>query len=315
MTPSATVLRNRLTARARIRQLQVFVRVAELGSATKAGLALGLTQPAVTQALADLEGLIECALFIRHARGMLITDVGETLLQVARKILAAVDEGADRLAISMNAADQLRIVAIPGALGGILARAIARFTDSHPEVMLYVEEAAHPRAQAVLLARSDIDIALCHSPAVIPAGWEFAPLVPDPFIVVGGRQHPLGRRSSVSIEQLKKATWIVAPFGTGARAAFDRLFEHEDAVPQTLRLSTSEPDLYRALLQHKPLLAYLSLSFIDADIQAGRLVEIRHRAAAAQRHIGLLARTGGLSDVAQRFAACLQECATPETIS
>ena len=76
MSANASVLRNRLIARARIRHLEVLVRVAELGSVKHAAEVIGLTQPAVTHVLSDLEALLECALFLRHARGMRPTPIG-----------------------------------------------------------------------------------------------------------------------------------------------------------------------------------------------------------------------------------------------
>ena len=65
---SATVLRNRLLSRARLRQLHLFVKVAELQTVKRAAEAVGITQPSATLALADLEQLLSCPLFLRHSR-------------------------------------------------------------------------------------------------------------------------------------------------------------------------------------------------------------------------------------------------------
>lgn len=63
MRLTATVLTNRLMARARFRHLQALVRLCELGSLQRTAAAMGITQPAVTHLLADLESLLEISLF------------------------------------------------------------------------------------------------------------------------------------------------------------------------------------------------------------------------------------------------------------
>ena len=79
---SASVLLNRLQARARLRHLQVLVKVAELRNLRRSAEALGLSQPAVTQLLADLERLVELPLFERHARGVRLTDAGRHFMEL-----------------------------------------------------------------------------------------------------------------------------------------------------------------------------------------------------------------------------------------
>ena len=88
-TPSASVLLNRLQAKARFRHLQVLVRLGELNSIRRTADALGLSQPAVTQCLADLERLVEIRLFDRHARGLRVTRAGRDVLPLARRMLDA----------------------------------------------------------------------------------------------------------------------------------------------------------------------------------------------------------------------------------
>lgn len=81
---NATVLLKRLLARARLRHLQVLVLVAELASFRKAGQAIGMTQPAVSQVVADIEALLGVELFQRHARGARPTAICRELLPTAR---------------------------------------------------------------------------------------------------------------------------------------------------------------------------------------------------------------------------------------
>lgn len=73
---NALVLRTRLSNRARVKQIETFVAVAELGSVSQAARRLGISQPGVTKHLKDLEGLLDAPLFLRHAKGMTLSTTG-----------------------------------------------------------------------------------------------------------------------------------------------------------------------------------------------------------------------------------------------
>ena len=67
--------------------MQAFVEVADLGSTKKASAEMAVTQPAVTHLLAELEKLVGTRLFLRHAKGMKLTDAGTLLLPQARVLV------------------------------------------------------------------------------------------------------------------------------------------------------------------------------------------------------------------------------------
>ncbi|KAF1051324.1 MAG: HTH-type transcriptional regulator GbpR [Stenotrophomonas maltophilia] len=72
-------------------QVRAFVRVAELGSVSRAAEALFRAQSVVTRAISELEARLRAPLFERHANGMRPTDLGEHLLPRARRVLAELD--------------------------------------------------------------------------------------------------------------------------------------------------------------------------------------------------------------------------------
>src|SRR5437899_1980836 len=75
-------------------QLLYFVTVAEEGQLTRAAKRLHLAQPALSQAISQLEGELGVELFERHARGVNLTHAGEVFLEKARIALAAGEEAA-----------------------------------------------------------------------------------------------------------------------------------------------------------------------------------------------------------------------------
>ena len=96
--PSAHALLNRLLARGKLRQLQVLLQLAELGSVQRTAPVVGMTQSGVSQTLASLEALLDIPLFIRHARGVLPTPACLELLPTVRQLMLGVAQGAESLA-------------------------------------------------------------------------------------------------------------------------------------------------------------------------------------------------------------------------
>lgn len=86
LTPS--VLFNRLLGRVRLKHLQLAIAIADLQSLHRAAFAIGLSQPAATHALAELESALGGPLFERHSKGMRLTGLGDAVLPLLRASLA-----------------------------------------------------------------------------------------------------------------------------------------------------------------------------------------------------------------------------------
>lgn len=291
MKPTADTLRQRLLTRARLRHWAGFARVAELGSVRKAAEAIGIAQPALTGLLADLESLIGAPLFERHARGMHLTALGRELLPTARRMLGAVDDAAEQAAALLSDAQHVvRVGAIGGAVGGLLAPALPALARRHPELLIQLVEADAPQLDQ-LVARGEIDVAVCRTPARVPQGWCFEPLLSDRFVVVAGRGHPLARRRRLTVEQLRGHVWLAMPSGSAARRMFDALFAG-DVTPPMCQVSSRVPTVLWAMLRAQPLLALIPASVVRPLIAAGELAELRFEHRLDMEPIGALCRQG-----------------------
>lgn len=272
MPPSSEVIRHRLLARTRLRHWQGFARVAELGSVRKAAEALGLAQPALTGVLADLESLLGAPLFERHARGMRLTGLGHELLPVARSLLGAVADAAEQsAAMQSGGSGSVRIGAIEGAVSGLLTLALPLLAHRDPDLLVHVIEADAPQLDQ-LVARGEIDMALCRAPAIVPEGWVFEAVLHDRFLVVAGPGHRLVREGCVSLEQLRQETWLSTPAVSIARQMADALFG--DAPPRQCRVSVRSTSLLWSMLAGGQLLALVPASVARQLLGAGELVEI-----------------------------------------
>jgi DNA-binding transcriptional LysR family regulator len=288
--PNADALRRRLLARGRLRHWLGFARVAELGSVRKAAEAIGIAQPALTGLLADLELLLGAALFERHARGMRLTPAGHELLPAARRLLGAIDDAAERMvALQGRTQRVVRVGAIGGAVAGLLAPALPALAAAHPELLVQVAEADAIVLDS-LVARGDVDVALCREPATLPQGWGFEPLMQDRFVAVAGTGHALARGRKPTLDQLRRCTWLAMPVGSVARDTFDTLFAEQS--PPLCQVSSRIPTVLWSMLKSQPLLALIPASVAQPLLQTGELVEVPLPRVMAMAQIGALTPAG-----------------------
>lgn len=309
MTVNATALRNRLISRARLRNILVFVKTAELGTTRLGAESAGMTQPSASQSLAELEALLQTPLFFRHSRGMSLTPAGQALLPLARRLLDVVDEGAHRVAaLQGSASGVVRIAAIAAAVQGLLMEALPRFSRDHSEIVLHLEEMEGKR-QIALIADGEIDICLCRHPGTLPEGWGFEPLLSDRFTIVCHPRHPLSSGVLVPLEQLAAETWLTVPVSMAARHALDRLFESAPSFPTLHSVVTTIPSLITEMLRSERLLALMPRRLVQREIASGQLAELPLPMELPLLDIGMLLPQSELNPALQRLAAFLHEYA------
>lgn len=257
---------------ARFRHLQAFLAVAELGTTQRAASAIGLSQPAITHLIADLEQYLECALFQRHARGMRPTDVGRELLPFVQRTLASLHGGLESVAFrTMSQGGLVRVGAIHGAISGLLVRALPAFGRSMPEVMVELQEATAAQTTA-LIANRAIDLMLCREPVVWPAGWEFSELLGDRLAIVCGPRHPWAAKRSLPFARLHREMWLLLPPTTTASRIFDELAAQHGFTPRYVKISaTAAPGMMVAQLQAERVVALVPYSAVRQQVELGLL--------------------------------------------
>ena len=307
---SATVMLARLQARARLRHLQLFVKLAELGNLKRSAEALSCSQPAATQLLADLERLTETPLFERHSRGMRITPAGDALLPGARRALQALADSSEALlAARRDSEGTVHVAALTSAIAGLLVRALPAFARHEPKLQVIVQErdADHCVEQ---LSRREVDVALCREPAAMPSGCRFHALVPDRFVVACGLQHPLANRKRVPWSTLARERWLLPPVQSAAREVIDQRMaalqlQVQAQVPVSAVI-TRVLSLTWAMLQADRLLTLTPYGVVRQLVEAGQLALVETTPAVPFAPMGVLMHEKGCSQATQRFVAYLE---------
>src|SRR3954447_13955065 len=196
------------------RRLLIFRSVARAGSISAAARELGWTQPAVSQHLRALERGAGCALLLRRASGVELTEPGRVLLAradaLAVQLHMAEEELADLTALRRG---RVRLAAYPSAAATLVPRAVAGLRARHPDVDVELAEAEPPEALA-LLSAGDADLGLVFSydgapPTEDVAGLVWRPLGEEPIALVVAADHPAARRRGLTLADLAEEPWIV----------------------------------------------------------------------------------------------------------
>jgi DNA-binding transcriptional LysR family regulator len=116
-------------------RVRVFHAVAEAGSFTRAAETLGLSQSAISRQISALEEDLDTPLFHRHARGLVLTERGEILLEAAREVAAKMAVAEARLSeVKDRPAGHLRINATVGFGAVWLTPHLRAFLDLYPDI-------------------------------------------------------------------------------------------------------------------------------------------------------------------------------------
>ncbi|MGZ4166624.1 MAG: LysR substrate-binding domain-containing protein [Solirubrobacteraceae bacterium] len=191
-------------------QLQSFVLVARLGSVKAAAAQLGVTEPAVSVAVAALRRELGDELFVRDGRGIALTAGGRRLAALASEILGLAEQARRSVQDSPGQA-RLMQVAVTNVVAEHVGPLIDAFTARDPGLEVAIESV--PGASlAELLEHRRADIVLGPSPPPEHAATIAAvPFLRCRLIVVAAPGHALAGRRDVPAEELAAQRWLVGP--------------------------------------------------------------------------------------------------------
>jgi DNA-binding transcriptional LysR family regulator len=224
----------------RLSQIRNFVSIVEAGSIRAAARSLGVSHPALTKSLRQLEDELRVQLVQRTTRGAAPTKPGRAFLARARVILAEVRKAEEEVATAAGERSGSVAVGLAPAPALMLGpAAFGRFLLHYPEARLRIVDGA--AASLLPMVRDEtLDLAIAAKPvAGVPAALKFRVLFRSTVVVAGRRGHPL--RAARSLRQLADARWIVVdpPGGGGfleralaaAGLPFPRRFVHCESYP------------------------------------------------------------------------------------
>ena len=281
-----------MTLRFTLRQLSVFITVAQSGTTTGASTALSMSQSAVSAALGELEDVANKLLFDRHGRRLVLNDAGRALLPHAM----AVVENAEALAREFEStALSLRIAASNTIGTYLLPSILTHFLAEHPSARLNVVIGnTHDVLEAVNTFDADLGLIEGSSEGF---NMRVEHWLDDEMVVVTSPNHPLA--GSTRRKELAKADWLVREPGSGTREIFElELGRSLGSLNIALELGNSEA--IRRILLNGYGVSCLSRHVVADDLAGGRLVVVKAKLPSIRRSFSIAqhrskALTPGLS--------------------
>ncbi|MBL8348131.1 MAG: LysR family transcriptional regulator [Rubrivivax sp.] len=270
--------------RLRTRQLLLAAALGREKHLGRAAAELGISQPAATRLLQELEETLAARLFERNARGMTPTPAGEVLVRYARQVLN--DFGATRRELAALAAGlhgTLRVGSVPSALPPLLAPALAQFKAQHARVAVAIEVDTSD-VMLARLGRGEVELMLGR----LVEGHhddehETVPLLDEPQVAVARLGHPLldapdthagptpgaargagagagDNGEALTLRDLARWPWVVQPPGSPQASRFMAMMREAGAHRRIDVTETASTVATTALLEASDMLAVMPAS-------------------------------------------------------
>ncbi|ARU89336.1 LysR family transcriptional regulator [Pseudomonas sp. M30-35] len=253
-----------------LRQLQVFVAVAQQESVSRAAESLSLSQSATSTSVTELERQTDCQLFDRAGKRLTLNALGHQLLPQAVALIDRSKE-IERLLAGKSGFGTLNVGATLTVGNYLATLLIGNFMQLHPEcrVKLQVHNTAHVVQQ---VAHYELDLGLiegdCQHPDIDVQPW-----VEDELVVFCAPQHPLAQSKTASVEELSREAWILREKGSGTRLTFDQAMRHHPN-PLNIRLELEHTEAIKRAVESGLGIGCISRLALRDAFRRGSLVPV-----------------------------------------
>ncbi|MAW86441.1 MAG: LysR family transcriptional regulator [Phyllobacteriaceae bacterium] len=254
---------------ASIRQLRTLLALRRHRKISAAASALGLTSPAVTIQLRQLEEELGTQLFIRTRTGTIPTETGQIALEAAQRILDELETLQERILEHKGLkAGRVRMGVV--STGKYFApRLIAGFNGTHPGIDITLNTANRTEVIA-MLERHEIDMALMGRPPK-HFGVKATLFGDHPLVFIAHPGHPLARRRDILRQELARQKFIVRERGSGTRASFEFFMAGDGGESELAMTEMDSNETIKQAVMAGLGIAFISGHTIEQEMRAGTL--------------------------------------------
>jgi LysR family pca operon transcriptional activator len=298
--------RRYLDQRVRLSMLRVVDALEAHGSLLKASAALGISQPALTKNLQELEEVLQLRLFDRHSRGVIPTPQGKVFIEAARRILAnlrRLEENLDQF--SNSSRGTVALGAMPGAAAGVLPQVLALLKAAHPHITVRLQQGLTTEL-VPMLASGELDMIVgsLYEP-IVPDGFRREPLWSDSISLLARSGHPIFAET-VSVESLHRYDLVLPTVGQRVGQEVEHLVAKLGLEPTAPLRSNSDAFIREMLCATDSISMMPRLAFLG-DVLRGTLRTAPLPIPVPERLAGLmLPRDRTLPPAAQAFVQHLR---------
>lgn len=253
-------------------KFETFIALVDNGTYTKTASKLGLTQPAITHHIKQLEEEYGIAVFHHNKRKLQLTREGEVLLKYARRAIALDENLRQAIDDVRNSVKSLTLAITPSAQTSIAPQLIAKYCNEHPQVHIKLVTDNINNIYNKLKTY-EVDLAIIEG-RITSKHFTSILLDTDMLMVAVSVDHPLAKKSSVSLTRLQKENLIMRPIGAGTRSLFEsNLRSHnEDIHSFHVNMEIDDVAMIKELVCANMGITIISRSAVAAEIAQGKLV-------------------------------------------
>ncbi len=273
-----------------IQQLEILIALVETGSFTAAAGRLFLSQPSLTKQIQNLEQAAGTQLVNRGSTGISLTPEGRIIYDYAKRIIRLREDARERVArVKNQEAGHIYVSASTTPATHILPGLLSRLKDTHPDIQVHLQmHDSEDTLQIVLNDQAEIGF-LGKEPSnrklIVEQLWK------DRLVLAAPVGHPLAKLPKVTIEDLKKAPFIIREKGSGTRDIVEQCLQKylDTSLAQLnviIEMGSSEA-VKEAILSGLGV-SILSIFAIKRELSQGLLAAININNSCMERHFYLI---------------------------
>lgn len=291
------------------RHIRDFIAIARARSLRGAAAALGLTQPAISRSLQELEKELGVPLVERRARGVVLTPAGEKFLLRAQVATESIRRGTEEVRQFVGDFHGSVAVAMTSAPAlALLPSAYPRFRRAWPGIgVRFIDGQFHQVEPRLRTGELDFYVGPCPARELC-AGYGVELIARHERVVIARHDHPLA--GAQSLAELIGAEWLIAGLRDRVEAEFEEVFSACDLPSPAVRTRAESMLALQVILATSDALAFLPQAWAESALFRGVLARIPVRETlAAPDIVEMHAHALPLTPAAQAFATLLQRAA------
>ncbi|BDF68949.1 LysR family transcriptional regulator [Pseudoflavonifractor phocaeensis] len=269
-------------------KVKTLLTVVRAGSFTKAAEELGLTQPAVSHHIKQLEEEFGVRIFQRGGRELTVTAEGEILLKYAGRLTAVDQNCRQSLEDYRRQARHLNIGITRTAAENLMTQVLARYCDEHPKTHMNIITDTIQNLYTKL-GLYELDLAIVEG--VLPnSQYRSVLLDTDYLCLVVSPEHPFAGRQSVLLRELRGERLILRPPTAGTRMLFENfLAGHGESLENfNVMMEMDNIAMIKNLVAMDLAVSVIAHSACREELRAGRLVSVPIENASMTREINMV---------------------------
>ncbi len=288
-----------MQSRIKFRHLQTFIEVARQKSVGKAADILGVSQPAVTKTIRELEEILGVRLFEKEGRGIRLGRIGEVFLKHAGASVASVMDGVQSVQQARNQeSPPVRIGALPTVSARIMPEALQLYLNENMggEIKIVTGENSVLLEQ---LRRAELDLVVGRLAAPEKmTGLDFEHLYSEQVVFAVRKEHPLMTENKLRLGDLGQYTILMPTKASVIRPFVDR-FLLANGIPELpVQIETVSDSFGRAFVRSTDAVWIISEGVVSNDLRDGRMTTLPIDTRETRGAVGLTTRADTIANAA-----------------